>query len=149
MRTYITSGAAPITPRQRSYFDRDPHASRAERVAKLKQLQPLCRTTKGVNFARLDRQSLDVVEQRALQEARDGSARSGRLFWTEQRDESGRKVLIAEGDPRAWMKPYMAEPLHVQFNKHAGQHQEYGRWVPDGSHMETVANRGPNAEGKP
>lgn len=132
-----------------SYFDPRPDWNTTQRLARLKTIAPLSPSTKGINLQGLSRQALGIIETRALQEARDASHTSGRLFPTKTRGDDGRAVTVYEGDPRAWMKPYMAEPLHVQFNKHAGQHQEYGRWVPDGSHMETVVNRGMNAGSKP
>ena len=111
----------------KSYFDPNPEASHWQRVAKLKEIRELSPMAQRMPLDRMEPAAVKAVESTLLQEARANAANSGRLFATAERDRAGRLIENFEGDPRAWMKPYMRPGHSVRFNKDAGTREEVVR----------------------
>ena len=118
----------------KSYFDVDPNASHWQRVAKLREIRELSPMAQRMQLDRMEPAAVKAVEPALLHEARANAANSGRLFKTEERDRAGRLIENFEGDPRAWMKPYMRPGHSVRFNKDAGTREEVVR-LKEGQHI--------------
>lgn len=122
------------------YLDIDaPRSDRAKRE-RLDALERAGLTKMGVNIHRLEGPALRLVEKLAIEEAREKLKRSGMLLRTRLRDDTGRVVTVASGDPRVAWAPFMAPAQRIRFNVHASQHREGGRWVENGRHLAEVPN---------
>lgn len=111
----------------KSYFDPDPEMPYGQRLHRLKDIRELSPMAQRMPLDRLDPSALKAVEPALLQEARTNAANSGRLFCTAERDRAGRLIENYEGDPRAWMKPFMRPGHRVSINKDAGTREEVVR----------------------
>jgi len=83
-------------------------------------LQPFSQSTKGVSIGRLDDAAFKVVEDRIYADAQSAAREpikslAGRLVPVESHDAAGRTITKYYGDPKAWMRPYMAPGVHIRF----------------------------------
>lgn len=123
----IISGSVP------DFFDLTAKRSDA---AKRERLDALSRSglakLDGIRIPGLSGAALRMVEADAVEQARANLKRSGALLKTRVRDDSGRVFTAFSGDASVTWAPWNAQTQRVQFNNHAGQHREPGRWVADG-----------------
>lgn len=108
-----------------------------QRKYRLMQLRPLSPTAKAIDFSKMSPNEFGLIESVALREARANAHNSGRLFASSSRDDVGRKITTYEGDPIAWMHPFMAPGYVVTINKDAGTHEETVK-VRDGQRVQVV-----------
>lgn len=73
-----------------------------------------------------DAATFGALETAVLQQARAAAHHSGRLVPFQHRDDAGRKVTTYEGDPSAWMAPYMlaGKTARVDLDKARGMRTE-------------------------
>lgn len=66
----------------------------------------------------------EAAESALLAEARERAYDSGRLVPFHRRDDTGRKVTQYEGDPAAWMAPFMLPSAVARIDTNVGTHEE-------------------------
>ena len=108
----------------KSYFSINPKMPHGRRLRRLQEVKDLSPTASKLELEKLDPQSLAVIEPAVLDEVRAGAVNSGRLFEHSYRDRGGRLISTYEGDPKAWMAPFMARPIPVRINPKPDQREE-------------------------
>lgn len=77
-------------------------------------------STKGIKLDALDEASFGIIEERIFADAQavahnpDAPA-EGRLVAIKSQDGAGRTITKYHGDPKAWLKPFMAKGMSIRF----------------------------------
>ena len=77
-------------------------------------------STKGIKLDALDDASFGVIEERIFADAQAAAHNpdappEGRLIAIKTQDGAGRTITKYHGDPKAWLKPFMAKGMAVRF----------------------------------
>lgn len=77
-------------------------------------------STKGIKLDALDESSFGIIEERIYADAQKAAHNpdapaEGRLVAIKSQDGAGRTITKYHGDPKAWLKPFMAKGMSIRF----------------------------------
>ncbi len=102
-------------------FTPNPDAPLSVRKANLARLRELSPTAQQVDFTKADGPVFDLLEEKALSEAKASAHDSGQLFEYRERDDGGRMITKFEGDIDSWMRNFKAPVATVRIDKFPGR----------------------------